>query len=108
MKKDRWVHYKLPQFPTNETMLCGKMTPKDMFIGKRFEAEQVVRNVDDVTCPRCLHKIIDLMKLGLQDVDGLMSESEGVAGLHLNGDIAHWSELENDSWLYDFTIARNL
>ncbi len=28
------------------------------------------------------------------DIQGLMSESEGVAGLHRNGDVAPWDELE--------------
>lgn len=27
------------------------------------------------------------------DIDGLVSESDGVAGLHLNGDVAPWGEL---------------
>ena len=30
----------------------------------------------------------------LNEVDGLIGESTGVAGLHLNGDVAPWSELE--------------
>ncbi len=30
----------------------------------------------------------------VDDIHGLMSESHGVTGLHLNGDIAPWSELE--------------
>lgn len=30
----------------------------------------------------------------LDDVIGLMRESEGVAGLHLNGDVADWASLD--------------
>ena len=30
----------------------------------------------------------------LSDVDGLMGESTGVYGLHMNGDVSPWSELE--------------
>ncbi|AXE31589.1 hypothetical protein DK842_17795 [Chromobacterium phragmitis] len=33
----------------------------------------------------------------VDDIQGLMSESDGVAGLHLNGDVAPWSELEAGS-----------
>lgn len=29
----------------------------------------------------------------------LLDNSEGVAGLHLNGDIATWKELRNNGWL---------
>lgn len=29
----------------------------------------------------------------VQEIDDLVSESEGVAGLHLNGDVAEWSDL---------------
>lgn len=34
----------------------------------------------------------------LRELDALMRESEGVAGLHLNGDVATWEELET-TWL---------
>lgn len=30
----------------------------------------------------------------LDDIEGLIGESTGVAGLHLNGDLAPWRELE--------------
>lgn len=39
----------------------------------------------------------------LHDVDDLMGQSEGVTGLHLNGDLAPWSELgeggRSEPWL---------
>jgi len=31
----------------------------------------------------------------------LMDNSQGVAGLHLNGDVATWNWLRNNSWLYE-------
>lgn len=41
------------------------------------------------------HGAIENAAQGLiDDIDCLMSESEGVAGLHLNGDLAPWNELE--------------
>ncbi len=41
------------------------------------------------------HGAIEKAAQGLiDDIDCLMSESEGVAGLHLNGDLAPWGELE--------------
>ena len=41
------------------------------------------------------HGAIENAAQGLiDDIDCLMAESEGVAGLHLNGDLAPWGELE--------------
>lgn len=37
--------------------------------------------------------LIEAMRKGIDAVTGVMSDSEGVSGLHLNGDIATWSEL---------------
>lgn len=41
---------------------------------------------------------------GLTDVCNLIDCSSGVYGLHLNGDLASWEELEHD-WLDNFEIA---
>ena len=42
-------------------------------------------------------------------VRGLINESTGVAGLHLNGDVAPWDELEEggryEEWLATFAQA---
>lgn len=46
---------------------------------------------------------------GLIAVAMLINESTGVAGLHLNGDVAMWSELRKggrfEEWLSDFDAA---
>lgn len=46
---------------------------------------------------------------GLHAVDMLIGESYGVAGLHLNGDVASWGELRSggrlEEWLRDFDAA---
>ena len=46
---------------------------------------------------------------GLHAVDMLIGESYGVAGLHLNGDVASWGELRAggrlEEWLCDFDAA---
>lgn len=48
----------------------------------------------------------------VKDFDDLISESEGVAGLHLNGDLAPWRELIDggrfDTWTGGLTEARAL
>jgi len=47
--------------------------------------------------------------LGLLAVKALIEESHGVVGLHLNGDVAPWSELSTggrfEQWLVDFDTA---
>lgn len=52
---------------------------------------------------------LSVMKKGLLAVNGLISDSRGVAGLHLNGDIAPWESLmaggEFEDWLKDFDAA---
>lgn len=39
-------------------------------------------------------KLLAQLKGLLSDIQGLMGESSGVYGLHLNGDVSPWSELE--------------
>jgi len=54
---------------------------------------------------RTLHK----MKAGISAIRSLINESHGVAGLHLNGDVAEWTELEQggrfEEWLIKFNEA---
>ena len=49
------------------------------------------------------------MRPGIQAVENLIASSEGVTGLHLNGDIAPWDELLTggtyEEWLIDFDWA---
>jgi len=46
---------------------------------------------------------------GIREVDALICESQGVYGLHLNGDVSPWSELlppgRFSEWLQDFADA---
>jgi len=39
-------------------------------------------------------RLLTALKNVTGEIQGLMAESEGIAGLHLNGDIAPWSEIE--------------
>ena len=52
-----------------------------------------------------LRSLID----GLRAVEGLINDSHGVDGLHLNGDVAPWDELRTggafEDWLKDFDAA---
>lgn len=49
------------------------------------------------------------LRKGIAAVEALMSESYGVAGLHMNGDNASWGELSQggrfEEWLIDFSAA---
>ena len=59
-----------------------------------------------------LRERVKALEFGLSEVETLMNESEGVAGLHLNGDVAPWSELRSggrfEEWLLGFDEARAL
>jgi len=50
---------------------------------------------------------LEKFRKGLQAVADLMGESEGVAGLHRNGELANWDELLTGPWLEDFHEAMN-
>lgn len=58
------------------------------------------------------HEKITKLRKGIEAVRSLIDESEGVAGLHLNGDIASWDELEQggrfEQWLSDFNEAESV
>lgn len=49
------------------------------------------------------------LKRGISCVRGLINDSVGVVGLHHNGDVAEWRELESggefECWLKDFNEA---
>lgn len=49
------------------------------------------------------------LRAGLKAVEGLINDSHGVAGLHLNGDVASWDELRTggrfEEWLRDFDAS---
>ena len=52
---------------------------------------------------------IEALEKGLQAVAQLIEESSGVSGLHMNGDVAPWSDLQTggrfEEWLIDFDAA---
>jgi hypothetical protein len=48
-----------------------------------------------------IQKLID----GLKAVEALIDESRGVAGLHLNGDLAPWKDLRTGGRLEDWLVA---
>ena len=56
-----------------------------------------------------LHRRIEDLEQGIEAVRNLMNESHGVAGLHLNGEVAPWEELEkggrHEEWLAAFNYA---
>lgn len=51
----------------------------------------------------------DILRAGIVAVDELIRESDGVVGLHLNGDVAPWSDLlaggRYEEWLGDLSAA---
>jgi len=62
--------------------------------------------VGDDYCQYCR---VEQLEAAVSAVDALISDSEGVAGLHLNGDVAPWEELRTggrfEEWLIEFDAA---
>lgn len=72
------------------------------------------RQVHPADQPR-LNQVSDreaVLIAGLRAVAELIAESRGVAGLHLNGDLAPWDELRTggqyEEWLQDYDAAMEL
>jgi hypothetical protein len=59
-----------------------------------------------------IKEALRIARCGLVAVTTLIYNSHGVSGLHLNGDVAPWSELQKggrlDGWLSDFDRAVEL
>jgi len=53
-------------------------------------------------------KDIQIIKGGIEAVRALIDESVGVAGLHLNGDLATWGELEEGGWMEAWLLPFNM
>jgi hypothetical protein len=46
------------------------------------------------------------LKNAIEAINELIDQSEGVSGLHLNGNLAPWDEL-TDNWLNELKIAND-
>jgi len=77
------------------------------------------RGLADKDVPNCIDGVvkdlclkIDTLSNGIKSIRGLINESKGVSGLHLNGDVALWSDLEEggslEEWLLEFDIAEDV
>ena len=60
---------------------------------------------------RTLERELAFAREGLNAVSALIDESQGVGGLHMNGDFAPWSELRTggrfETWLAQFDASLN-
>lgn len=59
---------------------------------KHEDAQDTLTALFDVTAQR--DQLMAVLEGLAKDIQGLIAESHGVAGLHLNGDVAPWHELE--------------
>jgi len=58
---------------------------------------------------RWLRGYVIVLENGIEDIRRLINESEGVVGYHLNGNIATWDEVIQDSEFYlaeDFIVEK--
>ena len=104
---------------------CGAIRlppPPPSLAASRETARMLRRGVDlHVTAANTIERLCDRVEAleeqlsacieGLQAVGELIAESEGVAGLHMNGDTAPWRELREgggfEEWLMQFDAAMN-
>ena len=61
---------------------------------------------------KTLEECSEKQRLGLRSVRDLIDSSSGVSGLHQNGDLVTWEELETggqyEEWLNSFTQAEGM
>ena len=73
-----------------------------------LEARQAAVCADEARLGRLAQKVV-ILKAGLAAVEGLIGQSKGVYGLHLNGDPSPWEELRTggvyEEWLLEFDAA---
>ena len=87
----------------------GKTVPG--LISENMKLDQMVCEVFQYYHDRLAQAQVENKRLreGLKAVESLMTASEGVYGLHLNGDPSPWSELRTsgamEPWLMDFDAA---
>lgn len=79
-------------------------------IAERISAAERQASADRIEADRLRGvnaTLLEALKRLLHDVDDLTSSSQGVAGLHLNGDLAPWSDLAEgghmEAWLGEAT-----
>lgn len=69
----------------------------------RIEMASFQKQIEELT------KTIDILGHGLREVQILLDHSEGVAGLHQNGDVASWGDLLKggccEGWLIGYSEA---
>ena len=71
-----------------------------------FKGNALSENENLITELESKNKEIERYEVVVGQFNDLMGESEGVAGLHLNGDIADWDWLQNE-WLSELSNLRN-
>lgn len=77
----------------------------------RILSALTIQPADPLSDPRVV-ALVEAAKVFMHDVDDLIANSEGVSGLHMNGDVADWESLlpggSFGSWLFsvdDFRAA---
>jgi hypothetical protein len=90
-------------------LLCPSVhSTHEKLIISEFDIENVIDDSSDIENKAAkLEEENAQLKKALASVITLMNHSEGVAGLHLNGNVATWDELlaGDEAWLTDFRKA---
>lgn len=82
---------------------CLEIHWKEVTDGKYFINQVSVKTGTDLA-------LLEVLKNLVADIEALMAASDGVSGLHLNGDIAEWSSLIEggrfEGWLSTVATAQ--
>ena len=106
--------------PTKKLTPAGQTSGLSVIAGSESVAcaatprEELLRQILDSRIPKnerewCAAREIEELRKGIAAALALIEDSYGVAGLHLNGDVAPWHELRTggryEDWLFDFDQA---
>jgi hypothetical protein len=91
---------------------CGAHNIRALDIRKPFESCKIhgPGQPNAWACPECLRELREenkILKTGIKAVRDLMDSSQGVAGLHLNGDVAPWEEISEGGRFEEHLLAFN-
>jgi len=91
--------------------VSGKTGKEEMTVEQMQKEITRLTKVKNDYRRRCWSEYLWRMKLqsGLNAVSNLIADSQGVSGLHMNGDVATWDELRTggsfEEWLAPFDDA---
>ena len=102
MNFDEWLEKTYPG--ARDPFVYRQLTGYIESLKEAYEAGQQSKQDEN----KRLREVIKKLANGIKAVRALIDESEGVYGLHLNGDLVSWGELQEGGWLEEWLICFNI